>query len=81
MRITNQPVTLADTLLEAHIRTTQLKNRTGRPFDSLAQRQVPTEVPPGERQYAVLRFKSERTGAGHRLIPWDVDHLSKRPIA
>jgi hypothetical protein len=74
-------VTLAGTILKIDIRTTSPTTRTEMRYNTLAGRQVPTEITPRERQYAVLKFKSERTRVVHRLIAWDVDDLSKRPIA
>ncbi len=75
-----KPITLTGTVLGIDIRTTRPKTRTALRYNKLADRRVPTEVTPRERDYAVLKIKSRRTGVTHRCIAWDVQELSQRPI-
>ncbi len=75
-----KPITLTGTVLGIDIRTTRPKTRTALRYNKLADRRVPTEVTSRERDYAVLKIKSQRTGITHRAIAWDVQELSQRPI-
>ncbi len=75
-----KPITLTGTVLGIDIRTTRPKTRTALRYNKLADRRVPTEVTPRERDYAVLKIRSQRTGVTHRCIAWDVQELAQRPI-
>jgi len=80
MNTKSKAITLTGTVLGIDIRTTRPKTRTALRYNKLADRAVPTEVTPRERDYAVLKIKSRRTGITHRTIAWDVQELSQRPI-
>ncbi len=80
MNSQSKTITLTGTVLAVDIRTTRPKTRTALRYNKLADRRVPTEITPRERDYAVLKVRSQRTGVTHRCIAWDVQELSKRPI-
>jgi len=80
MKPKSKEITLAGTIVTCDIRTTRPQARTALRYNRLADRRVPTEVTPRERDYAVLKIKSRRTGITHRAIAWDVQELSQRPI-
>ncbi len=80
MNTQSKSITLTGTVLTVDIRTTRPKTRTALRYNKLADRRVPTEVTPRERDYAVLKIRSQRTGVTHRCIAWDVQELAQRPI-
>jgi hypothetical protein len=80
MNTKSKAITLAGTVVTCDIRTTRPQTRTALRYNKLADRRVPTEVTPRERDYAVLKIRSRRTGVTHRCIAWDVQELSQRPI-
>ncbi len=80
MNTQSKSITLTGTVVDVNIRTTRPKTRTALRYNKLADRRVPTEVTPRERDYAVLKIRSRRTGVTHRCIAWDVQELSQRPI-
>ncbi len=80
MNTESKAITLTGTVVTCDIRTTRPQPRTALRYNKLADRRVPTEVTPRERDYAVLKIKSRRTGVTHRCIAWDVQELSQRPI-
>ena len=80
MKPQSKAITLTGTIVDVDIRTTRPQPRTALRYNQLARTQVPTEVTPRERDYAVLKIRSRRTGVTHRCIAWDVQELSQRPI-
>jgi len=80
MNTQSKTITLTGTVVDIDIRTTRPRTRTTLRYNRLADRRVPTEVTPRERDYAVLKIKSRRTGVIHRCIAWEVQELSQRPI-
>jgi hypothetical protein len=80
MKPKSKEITLTGTIVTCDIRTTQPQPRTALRYNKLADRRVPTEVTPRERDYAVLKIRSRRTSVTHRCIAWDVQELSQRPI-
>jgi len=80
MNTESKAITLTGTVVTCDIRTTRPQPHTALRYNKLADRAVPTEVTPPERDYAVLKIRSRRTGVTHRCIAWDVQELSNRPI-
>ena len=80
MNTKSKAITFTGTVVSCDIRTTRPQPRTALRYNKLADRRVPTEVTPRERDYAVLKFRSRRTGVTHRCIAWDIQELSQRPI-
>ncbi len=80
MNTQSNAITLTGTVVSCDIRTTRPQPRTALRYNKLADRAVPTEITPRERDYAVLKVESRRTGATHRAIAWNVQELAQRPI-
>jgi len=80
MKPESKTITLTGTVVTCDLRITRPQPRKALRYNKLADRRVPTEVTPRERDYAVLKIRSRRTGVTHRCIAWEVQELSRRPI-